>query len=77
MLVPLLLKLLHRHVRKLIAFTHFLLSTQFRYIFLGAVLFNIWEKWGYLDGSYFCFISLSSIGFGDLVPGAAVSEQHN
>ncbi|CAG9808943.1 unnamed protein product [Chironomus riparius] len=43
------------------------------YIFLGAVLFKAWEDWNYLDGSYFCFISLSSIGFGDLVPGAALS----
>lgn len=42
------------------------------YIFLGAVLFKAWEDWDYLDGSYFCFISLSSIGFGDLVPGAAL-----
>lgn len=44
-----------------------------RYILLGASLFEAWEKWNYLDGSYFCFISLSSIGFGDLVPGVAVS----
>lgn len=43
------------------------------YILLGASLFKAWENWDYLDGSYFCFISLSSIGFGDLVPGAAVS----
>lgn len=56
---------------KLIAFTH--IFSTFRYIFLGAVLFKAWEGWDYLDGSYFCFISLSSIGFGDLVPGAAVS----
>lgn len=60
---------------KLIAFTTHILTifSQHRYIFLGAVLFKAWEGWDYLDGSYFCFISLSSIGFGDLVPGAAVS----
>lgn len=47
-----------------------------RYILLGAALFANWEKWDLLDGSYFCFISLSSIGFGDIVPGSAVSK-HN
>lgn len=41
------------------------------YIFLGAVLFSLWEKdWDYLVGSYFCFITLSTIGFGDVVPGS-------
>lgn len=38
----------------------------------GALLFGRWEDWNYLDGCYFCFISLSSIGFGDLVPGERV-----
>ncbi|EDW85586.1 uncharacterized protein Dwil_GK23078 [Drosophila willistoni] len=42
------------------------------YILWGALLFGRWEEWNYLDGSYFCFISLSSIGFGDLVPGDKV-----
>ncbi|KAH8371637.1 hypothetical protein KR093_008342 [Drosophila rubida] len=42
------------------------------YILSGAILFGRWEDWNYLDGSYFCFISLSSIGFGDLVPGDRV-----
>lgn len=43
------------------------------YVSGGGFLFSIWEEdWGYLEGSYFCFISLSTIGFGDLVPGAAV-----
>ncbi|EDS36513.1 conserved hypothetical protein [Culex quinquefasciatus] len=41
------------------------------YIFFGARLFADWENWDILDGSYFCFISLSSIGFGDIVPGAS------
>lgn len=42
------------------------------YIMAGALWFSIWEKdWGLLNGAYFCFITLTTIGFGDLVPGAA------
>lgn len=42
------------------------------YICGGAFLFSIWEGWNYLDGAYFCFVTLSTIGFGDLVPGDTV-----
>ena len=36
----------------------------------GALMFSLWEPdWTYLIGSYFCFITLSTIGFGDYVPG--------
>ena len=45
------------------------LVVLFGYIFLGTVLFSNWEGWNYLDGAYFCFISLLTIGFGDFVPG--------
>ena len=39
------------------------------YIFGGAVLFGLWESWDVLQSAYFCFITLSTIGFGDVVPG--------
>ncbi|KPJ13321.1 Potassium channel subfamily K member 18 [Papilio machaon] len=42
------------------------------YIMFGSMIFGLWEKWDQLDGAYFCFISLSSIGFGDFVPGERV-----
>jgi hypothetical protein len=31
------------------------------YVFLGTILFANWEGWNYLDGAYFCFISLVSV----------------
>ncbi|XP_063220306.1 TWiK family of potassium channels protein 18 [Bacillus rossius redtenbacheri] len=45
------------------------LAVMVGYVCFGAVLFSEWESWNFLDGSYFCFISLSTIGFGDIVPG--------
>ena len=40
------------------------------YIVFGAIMFTIWETdWDIFTGAYFCFITLSTIGFGDIVPG--------
>ena len=41
------------------------------YIAIGAMLFSIWEGWPLLIGCYFCFVTLSTIGFGDYVPGTS------
>lgn len=42
------------------------------YIGVGALLFSYCEDWGYLVASYFCFVTLSTIGFGDYVPGTSL-----
>jgi len=42
------------------------------YIALGALLFSYCENWEYLVASYFCFVTLSTIGFGDYVPGTSL-----
>lgn len=39
------------------------------YIGGGAVLYQKLENWSLLEGSFFCFTSLGTIGFGDLLPG--------
>ena len=45
------------------------LIVLFGYILVGTLLFSTWEGWSFLDGAYFCFISLMTVGFGDFVPG--------
>ncbi|KAJ8917286.1 hypothetical protein NQ315_002303 [Exocentrus adspersus] len=46
------------------------------YICSGALLFHRLENWSILEGacSYFCFTSLGTIGFGDLLPGQKAEE---
>jgi hypothetical protein len=44
------------------------------YIMAGAVIFSITEGWNILDGAYFCFITFTTIGFGDFVPGKRTFE---
>ena len=42
------------------------------YLLIGAIMFVITEGWTYFNAFYFVFISMTTIGFGDLVP--SVSE---
>ncbi|XP_022809638.1 two pore potassium channel protein sup-9-like isoform X2 [Stylophora pistillata] len=37
-------------------------------LIVGAFLYLQEEQWNFLEGVYFCFITFSTIGFGDLVP---------
>lgn len=42
------------------------------FLAVPAVLFSYVEKWDYLDSFYYAFISLTTIGFGDLVAGRCI-----
>lgn len=39
------------------------------YVGLGVILFANWEGWDALSAAYYCFITITTIGFGDVVPG--------
>ncbi|KAK3106682.1 hypothetical protein FSP39_025102 [Pinctada imbricata] len=48
------------------------------YNLFGTILFDVWESnWDMLTSFYFCFITLSTIGFGDLVPGHSIKSWHS
>jgi potassium channel subfamily K protein 1 len=43
---------------------------------IPASLYSKIEGWSYLNSFYYCFISLSTVGLGDYVPGDHVDQQH-
>ncbi|XP_010890556.2 potassium channel subfamily K member 18 [Esox lucius] len=45
-----------------------LLVVVFSYILFGGLMLPLWEEFGTFDAYYFCFITLTTIGFGDIVP---------
>ncbi|KAL4704029.1 hypothetical protein ACJJTC_005239 [Scirpophaga incertulas] len=58
------------HTRVPILLSIFLIAV---YIGIGTCVFRVTEKWSFIDGCYFSFSSLATIGFGDLKPGLYAS----
>ena len=44
------------------------LIVMLAYLFVGSVAFTYAEDWPVGSAIYFCFVTLSTIGFGDFVP---------
>lgn len=42
------------------------------YLICGMLIFSSYEKWEKLDALYFCFVTLTTIGFGDMIPGTTL-----
>jgi hypothetical protein len=52
-----------------------ILWTLMLVIFLGgAFVYSCLEPWTYLESLYFCFVTLSTVGFGDFLPSSAISK---
>ncbi|XP_068231771.1 LOW QUALITY PROTEIN: open rectifier potassium channel protein 1-like [Palaemon carinicauda] len=46
------------------------------FVFLPAIVFMTMENWSYLEAVYYCFITLTTIGFGDFVTGNGSQGGH-
>ena len=44
------------------------------FIFIPAIVFCNLERWTYMESVYFGFITFTTIGFGDFVPGIYITQ---
>lgn len=63
------------HMHVLFAFICTILVLLFFFLIPSAIYSHI-EGWSFLNAFYYCFISLSTVGLGDYVPGDSESQNH-
>lgn len=63
------------HMHVLFAFLCTFMVLVFLFLIPAAVYADI-EDWSFLNAFYYCFISLSTVGLGDYVPGDSESQKH-
>ncbi|PID84436.1 transporter [Candidatus Gracilibacteria bacterium] len=47
---------------------HILFSMSFVTIISGAIFYHFVEKFSWVDSFYFCIVTLTTVGYGDLAP---------
>jgi len=62
---------------RLLHFGTILCTLIFLFLLLPAAMFTYLEpEWNYMDSLYYCFISLTTIGLGDYIPGDAPDQKY-
>lgn len=46
------------------------------FMLMASIMFSMMEKWSFADALYYTFITLTTIGLGDFVPGLALQIMH-
>lgn len=67
---PFFIQLIHLTVIAMLIITFFFLLPSLIFTFLEP-------NWDFLNSFYFCYISLTTIGLGDLVPGESLQHEYN
>jgi len=64
------------HIQVLHLFLMFLFHVVLFMLVPAAIYMYLEDEWNYLDAFYYCFISLSTIGLGDYIPGDSADQPH-
>ena len=68
-----------RHQKKilgLVSLSLFILGLLL-FVFIPSIIFSDIEGWTYGESVYYCFVTLTTVGFGDFVPARATSSETN
>ncbi|XP_064623627.1 potassium channel subfamily K member 1-like isoform X2 [Lineus longissimus] len=73
-------KMEHLHKAVYIRFLHlfivFTILLLLVFIIPSVIFSTIEEEWNFLDSIYYCFISMTTIGLGDYIPGEQPNQKH-